>query len=163
MNINLSRNRIKNFVIRPVFLCFSLFYGITSISGQSLNFDHYSVENGISQSEIKCIYQDSEGYIWIGTQNGLNRFDGYTFEKYFYDPSNNYSISNNWIFGITEDPDGGIWLGTKGGLNKFDKKMIFFTGLITGTQIPLSKTILFTVLSLTKHLYISILPPFLQY
>jgi PAS domain S-box-containing protein len=126
MNINLSRNRIKNFVIRPVFLCFSLFYGITSISGQSLNFDHYSVENGISQSEIKCIYQDSEGYIWIGTQNGLNRFDGYTFEKYFYDPSNNYSISNNWIFGITEDPDGGIWLGTKGGLNKFDKKNDLF-------------------------------------
>jgi signal transduction histidine kinase/ligand-binding sensor domain-containing protein len=122
MNINLSGNRIKSPVIQPVLLCFCLFYGINFISGQSLNFDHYSVENGISQSEIICIRQDSEGYIWIGTQNGLNRFDGYTFEKYFYDPSDNHTISSNWIFDIAEDPDGGIWLGTKGGLNKFDKR-----------------------------------------
>jgi len=126
MNIKLFRYRIKNFLIQPVLLYCCFFCGIDFISGQSLNFDHYTVENGISQSEIKCIHQDSEGYIWIGTQNGLNRFDGYTFEKYFYNPSDNYSISNNWIFCIAEDPDGGIWLGTKGNLNKFDKKTGLF-------------------------------------
>jgi signal transduction histidine kinase/ligand-binding sensor domain-containing protein len=116
MKINLS-----------ILLCFYLFCGINFISAQSLNFDHYSVADGVSQSEILNIHQDSEGYIWIGTQNGLNRFDGYTFEKYFYEPSDNHSISNNWIFDIAEDPDGGIWLGTKVGLNKFDKKTGWFS------------------------------------
>ena len=120
--MNLSRNRMKSHAIQSALLFVCIFLRVNSISGQSLNFDHYSVEDGVSQSEIICIRQDSEGYIWIGTQNGLNRFDGYTFEKYFYDPSDNHSISNNWIFDITEDQDGNIWLGTKGGLNKFDKK-----------------------------------------
>jgi signal transduction histidine kinase/ligand-binding sensor domain-containing protein len=127
MNFNLSGNRIKSPVIQSVLLCFCLFYGINFIAAQSLNFDHYLVADGISQSEILNIHQDSEGYIWIGTQNGLNRFDGYTFEKYFYEPSDNHSISNNWIFDIAEDPDGDIWLGTKVGLNKFDKKTGWFT------------------------------------
>jgi len=107
-------------------LWFYLFCGINFISGQSASFDNYSVADGISQSEIICVHQDSEGYLWIATHNGLNRFDGYTFEKFFYDPSDDHSISNNWIFDITEDPDGSIWLGTKGGLNKFDKKTGWF-------------------------------------
>jgi signal transduction histidine kinase/ligand-binding sensor domain-containing protein len=108
-------------------LCFCLLYGINFTAAQPLNFDHYLVADGISQSEILNIHQDAEGYIWIGTQNGLNRFDGYTFEKFFYELSDNHSISNNWIFDIAEDPYGGIWLGTKGGLNRFDRKTGWFT------------------------------------
>src|SRR4030042_3957376 len=127
MNINLSRNRIKSLLVLLGLLCFCLFSGINSVLAQSLNFVHYSVADGVSQSEILNIHQDSEGYMWIGTQNGLNRFDGYTFEKYFYEPSDNHSISNNWIFDIAEDPDGNIWLGTKVGLDKFDKKTGWFT------------------------------------
>jgi signal transduction histidine kinase/ligand-binding sensor domain-containing protein len=127
MNINLSRNRIKSFVIQAVLLCLYLFCGINFVSAQSLNFDHYLVADGISQSEILNIHQDTEGYIWIGTQNGLNRFDGYTFEKFFYEPSDNHSISNNWIYDIAEDPDGGIWLGTKRGLNIYDKRTGWFS------------------------------------
>jgi len=114
--------RIKSLIIQSLILYFYLFCGINFISGQTLSFDNFLVEDGISQSEIKCIHQDAEGYIWIGTQNGLNKFDGYVFEKYFYDPSDDNSISNNWIFDIAEDPEGNIWLGTKGGLNKYDKK-----------------------------------------
>jgi len=89
---------------------------------QSLNFDHYAVEDGISQSYIICIFQDSEGYMWFGTQNGLNKFDGYSFENYFYDPADSNSISNSWVFDIAEDRNGFLWVATKGGLNKFDKK-----------------------------------------
>lgn len=122
MDKSVIRNTMKYFIIQSLLVCSCLFCGMHLIPGQSLNFNHYLVEDGISQSEIKCILQDSEGYIWLGTQNGLNKFDGYTFEKYFYDPSDDHSISNNWIFDITEDPGGGIWLATKGGLNKFDKK-----------------------------------------
>lgn len=114
-------------IYSSILTVFLLFFTIHFLSSQSINFTHYTVADGISQSEILNIQQDSEGYIWIGTQNGLNRFDGYTFDKYFYDPSDNHSISNNWIYDFAEDPDGNLWLGTKVGLNKFDKKTGWFT------------------------------------
>ncbi len=88
---------------------------------QQVTFKHYGVNDGISQSEIKCIYQDVEGYLWLGTQNGLNKFDGYGFENFFYDPTNPQSLSNNWVFDMCEDSLGNLWLGTKEGLNRYDK------------------------------------------
>ena len=63
----------------------------------------------------------------MGLKNGLNKFDGYSFKSYFFDPSDTTTISNSWIFSITEDENGFLWIGTKGGLNKFDKKTGLFT------------------------------------
>jgi len=94
---------------------------------QLMTFKHYSVEDGVSQSEIKSIFQDSEGYLWFATQNGLNKFDGYSFENFFYDPTDKRSLSNNWVFDITEDSNGDIWVGTKEGLNRYNKKTGGFT------------------------------------
>ncbi|MBE9510651.1 MAG: PAS domain S-box protein, partial [Bacteroidetes bacterium] len=108
-----------------------LLISINILSGQGIQFDHYAVRDGISQSEVLCIFQDSEGYMWFGTQNGLNKFDGYSFEKYFSDPSDINTISSGWIFNITEDDNGFLWIGTKGGLNKFDKKTGSFTRVNT--------------------------------
>ncbi len=85
-------------------------------------FEHFAVREGVSQSEIICIFQDSEGFIWFGTQNGLNKFDGYRFVNYLNDPYDTTSLSNNWIFDITEDRSGNLWVATKNGLNRFDKK-----------------------------------------
>jgi ligand-binding sensor domain-containing protein/signal transduction histidine kinase len=82
-------------------------------------FTNYSINNGLSQSVVNCQFQDSKGYIWIGTQNGLNRFNGETFDVYSYNPADSSSISNNWIYSISEDPEGNLWIGTKGGLNKY--------------------------------------------
>ncbi|MEN8203883.1 MAG: two-component regulator propeller domain-containing protein, partial [Bacteroidota bacterium] len=95
----------------------------------------YKVSDGLSQSEILCIFQDSEGYMWLGTQNGLNKFDGYTFRSFFNDPADPGTISSNWIFDICEDQNGMIWIGTKSGLNSYDKR----TGLFT--TVPLSDSI----------------------
>ncbi len=100
--------------------------------GQNRQFSHYKVSDGLSQSEILCIFQDSEGYMWIGTQNGLNKFDGYSFEQFFNDPTDTTTISSNWIFDIAEDANGNIWVGTKGGLNKYDKN----TGVFTTISLP---------------------------
>ncbi len=108
-----------------------LLISINISSGQGIQFDRYAVKDGISQSVVLCIFQDSEGYMWFGTQDGLNKFDGYSFENYFFDPTDTTSISNSWIFDITEDANGFLWLGTKGGVNKFDKK----TGLFTRVSI----------------------------
>ncbi|MDE3255831.1 MAG: hypothetical protein KGN97_07620, partial [Bacteroidota bacterium] len=54
-------------------------------------FEKYTIKNGLSQSETKCIYQDKIGYIWVGTQQGVDRFDGYTFKQYSHDIKNEFS------------------------------------------------------------------------
>ncbi|MDA3879370.1 MAG: ATP-binding protein [Prolixibacteraceae bacterium] len=87
--------------------------------GQQYEFTNYTINDGISQSVVNCVFQDSRGYLWIGTQNGLNRFDGDAFDVYNYNPFDTSSISNNWIYAISEDKDGNLWIGTKGGLNKY--------------------------------------------
>ncbi len=86
---------------------------------QQFFFTNYPIEKGLSQSVVNCVFQDSKGYIWTGTQNGLNRFDGYHFEIFSYDPGDSTSISNNWIYSIDEDHDGNLWICTKAGLNQW--------------------------------------------
>lgn len=86
-----------------------------------LRFDHISIEQGLSQSSVRVIFQDSRGFLWFGTEDGLNRYDGYTFKSYKPEPSNPTSISNGWINAIVEDQDGYLWVGTSlGGLNRYD-------------------------------------------
>ncbi|MCK4991240.1 MAG: hypothetical protein KAS29_12165, partial [Bacteroidales bacterium] len=84
-------------------------------------FDHISTRDGLSDQEVISIFQDQYGYTWFGTLNGLNKFDGYSFESFFNDPADIHTISSNWIFDIAEDLNGILWIGTKGGLNKYDK------------------------------------------
>jgi ligand-binding sensor domain-containing protein/serine phosphatase RsbU (regulator of sigma subunit) len=112
--------------IRIFFNLFFLFSAALSAQTDEAIFNRYTVNSGISQSSISCLLQDSEGYIWFGTQNGLNKFNGYSFEKYCPDPLDSTSISHGWIYSIAEDADGNIWVGSRGGLNKFDKKKGIF-------------------------------------
>ena len=107
---------------RLVVVLFISIVVFTSAYSQQYNFTNYSINNGLSQSVVNCLFQDSQGYIWIGTQNGLNRFNGESFDVYSYNPTDIGSISNNWIYAITEDANGNIWVGTKNGLNKYLKK-----------------------------------------
>ncbi len=86
---------------------------------QQYVFTNYSINTGLSQSVVNCQFQDSRGYLWIGTQNGLNRFNGESFDVFNYSPADSGSISNNWIYAITEDREGNLWIGTKGGLNRY--------------------------------------------
>jgi len=103
---------------------------------QQYFFSDYSIEKGLSQSVVNCLFQDSEGYIWIGTQNGLNKFNGYNFEIYTPDPSDTNSISNNWIYCIDEDNQGNLWVGTKNGLNRFIRKEKRFERIHDPRMIP---------------------------
>lgn len=75
---------------------------------------------GLSQSTVECVYQDSRGYLWIGTQNGLNRYDGYSIKIYKRNFSNENCISNNFINSIFEDANRKLWIATNGGLDIFD-------------------------------------------
>ncbi|QIA07037.1 ligand-binding sensor domain-containing protein [Draconibacterium halophilum] len=100
--------------------CFLIFnFALLSAFSQQYNFSTYSINEGLSQSVVNCLFQDSKGFIWIGTQNGLNRFDGENFKVFRFQPDDSTSISNNWIYAISEDRAGDLWIGTKGGLNKY--------------------------------------------
>ena len=112
-----------------IYLYILLLSVIPRIYGQNkdFNFDYFGVEDGLSQSDVYCVFQDSRGLIWIGTQAGLNRFDGRTFISYDADPIDKTSISSGWIHAIDEDPYGNLWIGTKNGLNKFNPKTEKFT------------------------------------
>jgi len=91
---------------------------------QNINFKHLTIQDGISQSTINCMFQDSHGFMWFCTQDGLNRYDGYKFKIYRPDADNDYSINATDIISITEDTlnyPANLWIGTHGGgLNRFD-------------------------------------------
>jgi signal transduction histidine kinase/ligand-binding sensor domain-containing protein/DNA-binding response OmpR family regulator len=89
---------------------------------QSLKFEHISTAEGISQININCIIQDSHGFMWVGTRNGLNRYDGYKFIIYRYDSMNDNTVSNNMITDVVEAKDGNIWIATQSGLNMYERK-----------------------------------------
>jgi signal transduction histidine kinase/ligand-binding sensor domain-containing protein len=87
---------------------------------QHLKFERISSEQGLSQNTINCIFQDSRGFLWFGTQDGLNKFDGYSFEVFKHHPLDPNSISHNWIWDINEDKQGNLWIATWRGLNRYD-------------------------------------------
>ena len=107
------------------------------IRGYSLS-TSYSVKNGLSQNSVTSIFQDSEGYMWLGTRDGLNRFDGYSFDVIDNDiASEGSKISNSYIFCIEEDGDGHIWAGTRDGLNRIDKinrKIVCYNDFGSGAE-----------------------------
>lgn len=82
--------------------------------------DQLSVDNGLSQSEVTCILKDRRGYVWLGTQDGLNRYDGYRFSYYKNNPFDFHTLSNDQISALFEDRTGTLWVGTDNGLNRFD-------------------------------------------
>ncbi len=88
-----------------------------------LVFSHFGVRDGLSQGSVNCILQDSKGFVWIGTQDGLNRFDGYTCKIYKHDPADPRTINDNWVLTIAEDSAGVLWVRTMNGamLNRFDR------------------------------------------
>jgi ligand-binding sensor domain-containing protein/serine phosphatase RsbU (regulator of sigma subunit) len=87
----------------------------------------FSVTEGLSQSKVNTIYQDSRGLLWIGTEDGLNRYDGYEFYTYANQPYDTNTISNNYINAICEDSNGLLWIATNKGLNSLNLKTGQFT------------------------------------
>ncbi|MEW5957144.1 MAG: two-component regulator propeller domain-containing protein [Chloroflexota bacterium] len=86
----------------------------------NIRFERLSIEDGLSQSTVFTIVQDRHGFMWFGTQDGLNKYDGYSFTVYKHDPADPATISDSFVRVIFEDRAGGLWIGTTGGLNKFD-------------------------------------------
>jgi signal transduction histidine kinase/ligand-binding sensor domain-containing protein/DNA-binding response OmpR family regulator len=88
---------------------------------QKLVFHRLTDNDGLSNGSVADIFQDSQGFIWLCTEDGLNLFDGYTFKSYKHSSTDSTSISNNTVLAIIEDKGGKIWVGTNNGLNVFDR------------------------------------------
>ena len=129
----MDRQRFKRLWAAAVFysaliLCLingsSFFY----LKGQNhIKFEHLSIEEELPQNTVYSILQDYKGFLWVGTEYGLCRYDGYSFKPYQYDPEDPSSLSHNRVTTIFEDHWKTLWIGTDSGLNKFNRLHEGFT------------------------------------
>ncbi|KAA6349730.1 Sensor histidine kinase TodS [termite gut metagenome] len=124
---------MKRFI--SLLFLFVFLSGIFPLFGQQFYFKKYQVENGLSHNTVWCIMQDSYGFMWFGTSDGLNRFDGYEFKVYRNNDKDATSLGNNQVYTLCEDSHKNIWIGTSKGVyiynydtgkfNHFDHKTDF--------------------------------------
>ena len=104
----------------PILLFLLTIQWVTAQSG----IQHWDTEDGLSNNWVSQIIQDDEGYIWIATQYGLNRFDGYSFRSFIYRPNEPNSLKANWVRTVSKDSTGQLWLGSfYGGISAFQPKI----------------------------------------
>lgn len=110
------RRRLLTLMALAILFCPNI-----SRAGEDIQFERISFEQGLFQSRITALFQDRKGCMWIGTSDGLNKYDGYRFTNYRFDPLDSTSISGNYIESIFEDHNGYFWIITSGGgINKLD-------------------------------------------
>lgn len=93
-----------------------IFMALTNLYAQQIKFKHLTVENGLSYNVVNCMLEDHFGFLWFGTEDGLDRFDGYSFRVFRNIPGDTNSISDNDIWSLFEDSSGNIWAGTQNGI-----------------------------------------------
>jgi ligand-binding sensor domain-containing protein/signal transduction histidine kinase len=105
-------------ILRVIFIFVFIMY-VSFSYGQSeiIQFESLGIEDGLSQGSVISILKDSRGFMWFGTQGGLNRYDGYEF-KIFATSADTTTLSSNFVTSLSEDKNGNIWIGTFNGLNK---------------------------------------------
>jgi signal transduction histidine kinase/ligand-binding sensor domain-containing protein/HPt (histidine-containing phosphotransfer) domain-containing protein len=102
----------------------------TYASNSQYKFEHFSREQGLSQSSVQALYYDKQGFLWAGTSDGLNRFDGYQFNVFRNNSDEFNGLSNSNILSLAEDSNENLWVGTAGGLNRLDRKYGSFTSFL---------------------------------
>jgi len=140
-----SRDGFPTLVSWSISLCLALTLLVVTATpavaqlGRNVRFRHLSVEDGLSQEAVHAVLQDSRGLLWFGTQDGLNRYDGYDITVFNHDPKDPTSLSNGWIWSLIEDSHGNIWVGTDGGgLNRFFPDREAFERFVSEPSDPFS-------------------------
>jgi diguanylate cyclase (GGDEF)-like protein len=131
-NTQKSAKFLGVFIIFSALLFTPLF---ASASIDNVRFERFFVEQGLSQQTITAIYQDSRGFMWFGTQEGLNLYDGRRFYAYMQSFDDPNAIASSWVTSITEDAAGNIWIGTRGGVSRYSPDTSTFTNFL-GTGAP---------------------------
>jgi signal transduction histidine kinase/ligand-binding sensor domain-containing protein/DNA-binding response OmpR family regulator len=121
-----------------IILCLSL-PTISPAQQSRIKFGHLTTNDGLSQSTILSMFQDTRGFMWFGTLDGLNKYDGYKFTLYRNDPKDSSSLSYNIVKSINEDSAGNLWIGTLGGgINRFNRETENFTRYMHDKNNPQS-------------------------
>jgi ligand-binding sensor domain-containing protein/serine phosphatase RsbU (regulator of sigma subunit) len=125
---------------------FAVFLFIASSRGQNdITFKHLTINEGLSNGSVTCIFQDKKGFMWFGTQDGLNRFDGYNFKVFKNIPGDSTSLSDNFIFSMFEDRAGVLYIETQSRkVNKYNPVSESFT-IVSKKDIELQGTKVNTV------------------
>lgn len=120
-----------------LFILFSLCY-IPASYAEKFYFEQISLNEGLSQSSVKAIYRDHLGILWIGTKEGLNRYNGQVVRTYYHESEQESSLPDNNVFFITEDASSDLWIGTGGTLCRYDRRSdTFIKEKINGNEISL--------------------------
>lgn len=114
--------------LRILLLCVGCLGAVAAeMPGTNIRFGHISLEDGLAQSSVYTVLQDDTGYIWLGTEDGLQQYDGYSFRTYRHSATDSNSLSNSYITRLMQGKQGDLWIGTYAGLNRYD----FSTGKFT--------------------------------
>ncbi|MBL1180138.1 MAG: HD domain-containing protein [Bacteroidetes bacterium] len=119
----------------------------------TIHFKKLALNDGLSQSSVNCITQDPFGFLWFGTQDGLNQYDGYTFKIFQHDLANKQSLSNNFIHSITATHDSLLLIGTERGLNLYNPFTNRFTYFFEDKNSGLNHNNIWSVLKTNKNQY----------
>jgi signal transduction histidine kinase/streptogramin lyase len=116
---------------KSAFLFFSFLLCSTSQTAQnSYRAVHWTLDDGLSQGEVYHMFKDVHNFLWVGTKNGLNRFDGNNFKKYYHDPLKSGTILGSGIKGIVEDSLHNLWIGTDKGISRYDIEADTFSNFL---------------------------------
>lgn len=116
--------------MRAVLFTLLLLFSVAHAAPLTLRFTHLGVEQGLTQESVTSIEQDQLGHMWLGTQAGLNRYDGYRLTLFKNDPANPLSLQDNYIQALHEDAAGQLWVGTRSGLDRYDAASQAFTHVL---------------------------------
>jgi signal transduction histidine kinase/ligand-binding sensor domain-containing protein/CheY-like chemotaxis protein len=106
------------------------------VRASHLNFDRFDLRSGLSQNTVTAVLQDHEGFLWVGTQNGLNRYDGYRFLVFGNDEGDSTSLANGYVLSLLEDREHHLWVGTNDGVSIYDSKLQQFESLPVDFRNP---------------------------
>lgn len=129
-------------MLKKIILYLFLILFTSSSFAQQVKFKQLTMEDGLSNNKVYTVIQDRNGFIWFGTSDGLNRYDGYSFKIYRNDSEDSNSIADNNIESLLEDSKGNIWIGTKAGiLSKYDPSLENFTHWNLNAESSISNSI----------------------
>jgi signal transduction histidine kinase/ligand-binding sensor domain-containing protein len=111
-------------VVLKSYIAFVLILSFPSLlkAQDDYRFRNFTTNDGLSQNSVNCIMQDKEGFLWLGTQDGLCRYDGYGFKQFRANRKDAYAMSDNFVLSFAEDENGYLWFTTRNGLNRMNKQ-----------------------------------------